>query len=332
MGEPTAALSFSELIIEVAIKLGVAHYGDNGGEIAQIPEDAHDLNECKRHVNNAVRMFLADAPPNGWRCQRPVADVILWPSVAVVAAMTATGVYEPAMDTTLIIASADAFYPSMELKSIVITDVDTLTIATYVSASQVRVSSDHHWTGSKTFSITADGDYTLPATFGGQYTGDISYDANTSTVLSIAWTSEARIRNLRENSTAETGDPHQADVRPMSSTRRRWELVVWPMPSIVRTVNFPYELYFDKLVGLTDMHPCGFAHDETIKAACFAAAEKDAEDMIGGLMQYYRQVALPNSYRIDGRQAPRNLGSMNRRRVVTPHNFRQFQRRPTITP
>jgi hypothetical protein len=220
----------------------------------------------------------------------------------------------------------------MELKPIVITDVDTLTIATYVSATQVRVEGDHHWTGSKTFSLTTDGNYTLPQNFGGQYTGDISYDADTSTVLSITWTNEVRIRDLRENSTAETGDPYYAGIRQMGSARRRWELVVWPMPSVVRTVNFPYELYFDKLVGLTDLHPCGFAHDETIKAACFATMEKDAEDMIGSLMQYYRQVALPNSYRIDGRQAPRNLGSMNKRHIVTPQNFRQFQRRPTVTP
>lgn len=378
MAEPSAALTFRELIVEVATKMGVARYGDDGDEEAQIPEDVHDLNECKKHVNNAVRMFLADAPPSSWRCQRPVADVILWPSVAIETVATVawvaatvyavgnkvtnggesyiclvahtagvfaadlvsvywretydcTGVFDPATDTTLVTASGDRFYPTMELKPIIVTDVGTLTIATYVSATQVRISGDHHWTGAKMFSIAANGNYTLPQTFGGQYIGDIIFAADTSVVLSIVWTDESRIRALRANSISETGDPNLAAVRQMS-TRRRWELVVWPMPSTLRTVTFPYELYFDKMTGLDEMHPCGFAHDETIKRACFAAMEIDTEDMIGGLVQYYRTVALPNSYRIDGRQAPRRLGTMNRRVTVTPQNFRQFQRRPTITP
>lgn len=329
MSEPSAALSFSDLIIEVAVKLGVAHYGTDGDEAAQVPQDVHDLNECKRHVNSGIRMFLADAPSNGWRCQHPVADVVLWPSVAVDATVTATGVYEPPTDTTLITASADTFYASMELKPIVVTDVDTLIIAAYASATTVRVAGDHHWTGAKTFSIAADGNYTLPSTFGGETNGDITYVAGTNSTLSITWTSDVEIRRLREGLDSGTGDPHKAAIR-VTTTSRRWELMVWPTPRSARTVGFPHELYFNKLVNLTDTHPCGFAHDETIKAAVFAVMERDAEDTLGGLMEYYVKKALPSSYKIDGRQGPQRLGSMNQGVTITQHNFRSFQRRPTV--
>lgn len=331
MSEPTASLSFSDLIIEVAVKLGVAYYGTDGDEAAQVPQDVHDLNECKKHVNNAIRMFLADAPPSGWRCQHPIASVTLWPAVTVDATVTATGVYDPATDTTLITALADMFYASMEAKSIVITDVDTLTMETYVSATEMRVAGDHHWVGTQTFSIAADGNYTLPLTFGGQVGGDITYAAGSSPVMSIGWVHPVTIRGLREDTVVQTGDPYQAAIRTMNSPRRRWELMVWPTPNSVNVAEFPYELYFDKLVNLTDMHPCGWAHDETIKAAVFAAAERDAEDTLGGLTEYYRKIALPNSYRADGRQAPRRLGSMNRNRGVSRDNFRGHRRRPTVT-
>ena len=374
---PTGALTFEDLIIEVAIKLGVAYYGAAGDKEAQVPIDVHDLSICKRVVNNAIRLFLSDAPPNGWRCQHPVASLTMWASVALEAAATdawvtsttyvvgdkvtdsgesyvclvahtsgtfatdlasaywretydCTGVYEPSTDTTLITASGAVFYDSMELKSIVVTDVDTLTIATYVSTTTVRVSGSHSWTGSKTFSIASNGNYTLPRTFGGEVTGDITYDEDTRPTITIKWVHESRIRRNREDTTSETGYSYWAATRKMDDGGDRWELLAWPVPNVVYVVKFPYELYFDKLVSLTEMHPCGHSHDEGIKAACFAVLERDVEDVVGDLMNYYRQIALPNSYKVDGRQAPRRLGSMSRTISVNQHNFRSFQRRPTV--
>lgn len=328
---PTAALTLGDLVTEVAIKLGVAYYGEDGDEEAQAPVEVHDLAECKRHVNNAIRMFLSDAPPNGWRCQHPVAEVILWPSVAVDDDITATGVYEPATDTTLVTASDDSFYESMEQRTLTVTDVDDLTIDTYVSATVVRVAGDHHWAGSKTFSLTSDGTYTLPRTFGGEVTGDITFGEDTSPIAGIAWDHEVVVRRLRQDTTQETGQPYRAATRKMADGGSRWELLVWPIPSETYVVEFPYELYFDKLVALTERHPCGHVHDEAMKAACFAVMERDSEDLVGDLMAYYRKVALPNSYRIDSRQAPRTLSKMGSRRRITPHNFRDFQRRPSVT-
>lgn len=329
MGLPTSTLTFQDLIVDVAIKLGVAYYGENGDEEAQLPVDIHDLAQCKRHVNDAIRMFLADAPVHGWRWARPVASIIVWPSVDTDDDVTITGTYDPTTKKTTITASEASFYPSMETKTIVVTDVDSYIVETYVSTTIVRVDGDKHWTGSKTFSIAADGNYTLPRTFGGSYTGQIAFAAGTNNAAIISWTSEQEIRLLRETSTTETGDPRLASVR-IIETRRRWELMLYPIVSGIETLEFPFDLHFDSLVELDEYHPAGHVHDEAIKAACHAVIERDAEDMVGSLTEYYRKVALPNSYRADARSAPSQLGRIGTGRP-TAAEMRRIVDRPTVT-
>lgn len=76
---PTFELTFADLIIEVAEFGGIAYYGTNGDEIAQVPADVHDLSMCKRIVNKAIRKFIADSPPNGWRWMRKTARITFSP-------------------------------------------------------------------------------------------------------------------------------------------------------------------------------------------------------------------------------------------------------------
>lgn len=63
-------LTFNDFILEVAILGGLADYGVNADEEAQIPIDAHDLSQCKRIVNNALRMFISMSPADGWHWQK----------------------------------------------------------------------------------------------------------------------------------------------------------------------------------------------------------------------------------------------------------------------
>ena len=70
MNTPTSALTFQDLIIEVAELAGLADYGTDGSGAATVPSDIHDLEKVKRCVNNAIRMFIADKPQSGvwfWR-------------------------------------------------------------------------------------------------------------------------------------------------------------------------------------------------------------------------------------------------------------------------
>lgn len=331
--DPTAAMTFGDLIVKVAVKLAVAYYGVAGNEAAQAPTDAHDLAQCKDHINDGIRMFISDAPPNGWRWMRPTAALVLWPSVVVDAAVTATGVYDAGTDLTTVTATAASFYPSMELKTIIFAETAGYTwqINSYVSATQITLSGNKAFVDPRTFSIAADGNYTAPRTFGGQYTGPPTYEASSDAVSRIMWTSDSDIRRLREVGSLQLGTPTLLAVR-RAATARRWEVMAFPVPSAVVTVEFPYDLYFDELVDLADLQPAGYAFDQIVLAAAYAAMERDAEDMFAGLMDDYRKVALVNAMKIDARSAPRRLGYVgDGPGQITQHNFRYLRQRPTVT-
>jgi hypothetical protein len=106
-------------------------------------------------------------------------------------------------------------------------------------------------------------------------------------------------------------------------------LVVYPTPGGDYTVEFPYELYFTALSATTDLHPFGAHYDEVVMAACEAYAEMKGQDKLEGRMQYYQGKALPAAQRRNARSAPRNLGSLLKRRYG--RNYRDFYQRPDVT-
>lgn len=313
MAAPTSALTFSDLILEVAIFRGVAYYGADGDAVAQIPTDAHDLAECKRHVNNGIRRFFNDAPKTGWRFVRSVLDFSVFGSVAQLAGRTVSGgAHDVPNNETILTATAAVFYPGMEYRTISIETDGDFQIKRYISETQVAVVGDASAVAAKLFAVEMEGNFTLPANFGGSYTGQITYAADTNEGISLKWHDEAAIRQWRENVTDETGDPWMAAIRPMSDalakTARRWELMLYPAPDETMVIQFPYDIHFDALVNLTDVPPVPYHHDETIRKACLAAAEQDGNDQASDhqLKQYDKQLA--NSHNIDNRSGPRRLG------------------------
>jgi hypothetical protein len=186
----------------------------------------------------------------------------------------------------------------------------------------------------RTYSLTAFGVYSMPQTFGGEYSGEITYVAGSNRGVPINWITELEIRRLRENWNMVSGNPYYAAIRRAAEGQnRRWELLIYPNTGGQYTVEFPYIIYFDKISSLTDVHPAGMQHDETVKAACLAAAEMQGEDQLAGRVNYYRSIALPNSYKIDARSAPRKLGYCGNPRstTVSLRDFRQYFRRPSVT-
>jgi hypothetical protein len=412
MGEPTAALSYADLVLAVAIKANVAYYGPDGNQQAQIPVEAFDLAECTRMVQNGVRMFMADAPPTGWRWQRPLAEIDLWPEkgiamppgsagpnlvtaiydgvsktvvtatsawfnasqVGLVLAVRATGLFTitdfvtstsvkvagnvawmggqtflvqdptgaPTMTAsysgttllTTITAPAGTFYPSTEGKTLFITDkAASITLLRYLTDSTMTVQGDVTWAApaARTFNLSSQGTYALPQNFGGEVTGEITYQAGSNRGVPITWTSELELRRLRENWNSVSGNPYYAAVRLNNSVPRRWDLLVYPNTGGTYRVEFPFILYFDKITDLSDMHPAGFQHDDAVLAACLAALEMRGDEL-GTWVQDYRQRALPNSYKIDARSASRRLGYNGNPRAVNValKDFRSFFRRPTV--
>ena len=414
MAEPNAALTYSDLILAVAEQLGLASYGSTGTSVAAIPTDAFELDKCKRYVQDGIRMFMADSPPNGWRWQRPLAEIDLWQEkgiamppgsagpnlvtaahvegttyvtatsawcnasmvgqvlavrsvglftiaayisptsvsltpgtdfhwpggqtflVAVPAgAPTMTATYAAGPNITTITAAAGTFYPSSEGKTLFITDkAASVTLLTYITDTTVTAAGDvtASWARAHTFNLSAMGIYALPQNFGGETAGEITYQAGSNRGVPINWIGELEIRRLRENWNSVSGNPYYAAVRRNNTDSRRWDLFVYPNTGGTYRVEFPFIIYFDKITNLTDMHVAGFAHDETVKWAARCQAEMQGEDAMAGSTKYYREIALPNSWKIDMRSASRRLGYNGNPRSTTValRDFRQYFRRPTV--
>jgi len=336
--EATSALTFNDLIKEVARAIGVGYYGSTGDGALQIPTDAYDLDECKRLINNGIRMFINDAPPGGWRWMRPIGTFALWPDITTSTPSTLTaGSYDSTNDQTKLTAAADAFYGTMEEKAIAVTGGSSYTIKQYIDAKNVYVYGDASgMAASSTWTMASNSAFTLPRTFGGQVNGEITFAFQTDRGIYITWCDETVIRQWRSNLQYESGTPLYAAVRPFQGTgqRRRWELLVYPEPDEVLSVEFPYTIQFDLLSNTTDVPPSPVDHDEALKAACIATAEKDVEDMMGPKMSYYQQRCLPESYRIDSMSAPRRLGYFGNapKTLPTLRDWRQqWMQRPPVT-
>jgi len=327
-------LTFEDLVIHVAEQLGVAYYGTDGDEAAQPPTDTPTLTQVKNYVNGGIRMFLNDAPPEGWRFLEPTDEFVLWADAETT--VDGQGVYDAEAYTTLTVD--DAFFTdTMVGHSITFEDSETSYVIYSVTSSTVAVliGDASGELDSDTISITANGNYTLPSNFGGEYLGDITYTAATNAGVTIRWDREGNIRRLRENVDSLTGYPSLAAVRKMDATNvaNRWELCVYPTPSEDCTVEFPYAIYFTALSADADVHPAGAQYDETVKAACEAYAELHGEDILAGRSQYYEQKALPGAYRKNRRSAPKRLGNLltNRANVEMNQRWRDRVRRPDVT-
>ncbi len=106
---PEDALTFVDLQTHIASQLGVAYYGADGTGVAQAPTDTYTLDAVKDYVNGGIRMFLNDAPREGWRFQQPVASITLW--------ATTTGVANGAPSfgdpESTVLANVSMFHASM---------------------------------------------------------------------------------------------------------------------------------------------------------------------------------------------------------------------------
>lgn len=219
------------------------------------------------------------------------------------------------------------FFPNLPTGSTAtLTPVGTaFTVATYTSPTQVQVFGDATASGTRltaSFSIVNIGDYTLPKNFSGQYSEPITFVQGTNRGTSLHFVDEFSIRARRQIYAQESGTPFEAAIRPIPTAtyqatspgtvipRRRWECMTWFACNEWLSILFPFRLGFDNLVNLTDVPPSPFAMDDALLAACKAKAEQVYEDtMSGNDWMYYKQVALPNAYRIDSENAPKVLGT-----------------------
>ncbi len=245
MAEPAGAKTVGSLVLEIAELIGIAYYGDNGQEEALVPINEHDLNVCKKIVNNGIRQFISDAPKEGWRWQRRLMQVTL--------AIETTGTATSGTSTTLVDSELAGTYANDYFKDCVIeliggTGQGEFALVTGYTGSSGTFTFSGGLSESSTPDTTSEyaigHRYKLPDNFGGTADGEISWIRGTNRGTPIAWVDESMLREVRETSLT-TGYPSLAALRAFG--RRQYELVVWPGPIAADTLEFPYTLYFDDL-------------------------------------------------------------------------------------
>jgi len=278
--EPTSMLTFQELVKRTAIEAGIAYYGSTGSESPMPPIDVHDLGLCKDAVNDAIRMFISDAPAKGWRWMRRIMSVTL-------TGTRITGTADAGTGATLIDAA---------LKTVYDADDDLNGYYCYIltgtgAGSYAKITNYTASTGTvevadwldvygnaggtdpavgSTYAITpvetVGGDisrYPLAENFGGEVDGEINYAASSGHNV-IQWVDESTIR-ARRAITVNTGYPMFAAVIPLeflqgyNGPKRRYELILDPQPVSDYVLTFPYTVYFDELKLETGLATAGGA-------------------------------------------------------------------------
>ncbi len=295
MAEPTSALSFYQLILEVAKEAGIAYYGSDGAQPPMIPVDPQDFEDCRRIVNNGIKMFISDAPVKGWRWMRRILPV----------AITATriaGTVDSASSTTIVDATLITSYDTDDALNgfwcyiltgtgqysyAQITDytasTGTVTVADWLDRFGNAGGTDP--VAADTFAITSvetvEGDitrYPLPENFGGTPDGPIEYEADSTHGTNIEWVDESRIRARQAINTL-IDYPRYAAIRRLEymsggfGVKRRYELLIDKKPSAAEVLEFPYTLFFDNLRMVAGLASGGSA--TTLVDSSFAAYYPD---------------------------------------------------------
>jgi hypothetical protein len=244
MAEPIGSKTFKDLVTSVARFAGLAYYGASGDEEAMVPIDRHDRIVCQRIVNDGIRRFIGDAPPNGWRWQQRINYTTLKVKTEGTAS---SGSATTLVDSTYADVYADDYYNDCIIEIIggkgigehaLVTDFTGLTCTFTFSALSGGSTPD------STSEFVVGHRYILPQDFGGDISGPIRYIRDSNRGRRIDWAHYAEIAVLREN-VAHTGYPYLAAIKPYGD--RRWEINVYPDSQTDEVIEFPYLKYFNEM-------------------------------------------------------------------------------------
>lgn len=305
MSEPNLILQYDALRTEIALELGYGTTSANwsAAQIAQI----------SRMLNNGYRRFLwpdilpGERVPHQWTFLHPVTTIQLWPTTT--GAITGVPSYsDPASTITLATGTA---YPLMVGKSFVFgTSGNSYTIASYVSASQITVTGDASAEASgDTYTITADGDYTLPDDFG-NIVGNMYMMESDTINYQISQRNVADIL-ARRAADAQEDSPLLVAIAPKSmtgaTTGQRQQAMFFPTPDAAYEVTYRYSI-LPSAITETYTFPRGIeAHTETLRFAVLAACDRFRRTDSGYEMDFMR--ALRTSVMLDRMaDSPDNMG------------------------
>lgn len=254
--------------------------------------------------DGVARFYLARA----WRFLRPTESFIIFADIALTTTVKVSGGAFSGGETP-VTATAESFHPLMVGKDLVITDEATFRVASYTSTTVVKVTGDASGVSAKTFSLAADGIYTLDADWA-ELEGKITFDTE-QLQHEIIQTSESKIREMKQ-SRVSTGIPQLAAVRIRETDgtlEHRIEVMVWPVPNKDYTVSSRLSLH-PTLLSSAEPSPLGGPkHARTVLEACLAGSEVSHDDKSDGPHEHSYQRFLLESIKTDRRQnGPEFLG------------------------
>lgn len=227
---------------------------------------------------------LGVVPSHQWSWLKPTASLIVWPTQEPASGATIT-----TAGTTTVTSSGSTWYsPSMIGKSLVAytddsneTLVGTVgTIASISGSTVTLVANAAVANDTYRWGIEANGAYRLPDNFGGIEGQELAFTAGSNQWFGIPVVSEAQIREA-QGAVERTGRPLWAATRPQSHSQtagQRWEILVYPTPEQVYTLEVPY-LAIPDAVSASLTYPGGGALvGELWRAAVMAAAEREFLD------------------------------------------------------
>jgi hypothetical protein len=333
MADPTLGLTFKDYQIRVAEYLGIADYS---GSATAPPTDSIDLETVKRIVNDGYRRFLNEQPR--WRFMTVPLQVQFKQGYSGIVEATSdsatnngtvplTGI--TMTDSTKIGAGTNAFVgyniymthntttagtPAVNgnilgIDIYLVTAFDTATgiftltrqsIGGGVSSLVTMAILDSYEMADPACVYGQNHRYYLPDDFGGSLAQPFTYDVG-GPRIGINPVDEHRIRELRVGANTK-GTPSVCAVRAINttdaSTGKRWELLVWPIPTGLFRVTAVYRRYPAAMSADSDSSVAAFQHDDTVLAACLAAAELQRNDTVGARETMYK-AALLRSRAID---------------------------------
>jgi hypothetical protein len=314
MADPTLSSQFQDFIVRVAEYLGIAYYGADGKGIAQVPLDAHDLDLCKRLVNDGYDRFIRSNPR--WQFLTPTFTLSLTPGYT--GSATSVGTTTTLIDTVR--TEGAGFFIGMVIA------------ITHAATGQVEVATITNWnSGTKQLTFGAittapalgdtytiapsqcvNGDnsrYYMPDGFNGTVLEPLTYAANAGHGP-IVQVREDAIRSYQATASI-TGNPTYVGFRPttasVTSNGKRWEAIFWPTPSAAYVVTGRCRIQPDELVNLGDRTIAGPVHDSAVLACALQEAERSRNDT-SGFQAANAAEAVRMAINIDGEAAPRRLG------------------------
>ena len=271
--------------------------------------------ECLELLNKGYRRFLrGEHIDEGIKTYqfnflKPISTLTLWPTTT----GTTSGAPSAAAGSSTVTATAAKFYASMVGRSFTFDTSETsYTINGYTSTTVISVSGDASGEAAgDTFTITADGWYGLPDTFGGIVDPPTYVYDGSGTPDLVEITPAEMDEEIRDSTTAGTPEKWCLSARDAgtSTTGQTWDMRFHQIPTAVRVVRYRYR---ELQAGLTDAAtytPGGQDHCDTVLAAGLAEAERSKNIFNGPEEQKY-QISILTSIAIDSQSyGPRDVKS-----------------------